>query len=303
MPVTLVAVATASGASATGNAKRFGFQLATTDPKEILEAADIDAVVIATRHGSHADLAAAALAAGKHVFVEKPLALTRQHLAAVLAAWQASDRILSVGFNRRFAPLIVGLRAAMRRSGPITSSYVVNVAAFPAGSWILDPEEGGGVVMAEGGHFIDTTVAFVGEPPVAVTGRAAGSDSYVATLEFADGSLGAVTYTTRGGGQGPKELLTVAGRGVFAELHDFRTLSLWPGGKRGGSRSRQDKGHQACLTAWVDAVAAGTDQPVSIGDIAGVAEATIAVADSIRLGTPIAVDPGALRSSREPSEG
>jgi predicted dehydrogenase len=289
-PVDLVAVAAASGASAMGTARRFGFRRATTDADEALGAADVSAVVIATRHDLHAGLAAKALRAGRGAYVEKPLAMTRDQLLSVCEAWASSDAILSVGFNRRFAPMIRRLRSLCEGAGPLTVSYIVNVERPPAGSWILDPVQGGGLALAEGGHFLDTIAFLVGEHPRRVTGTRVDDCSYHATIEFSDGSVASLACTTGARGRGPKELLTVAGRGTVAELTDFRSAHVWTGGRRSTWRSRvQDKGHAAALDAWVRGLAAG-EAPVPFAQVVASSEATLALDDALRTGRPVLVD-------------
>jgi predicted dehydrogenase len=247
-----VAVAAASGASALGTARRFAFRRATTDADEAISGSDVSAVVIATRHDLHADLAVKALHAGRGVYVEKPLALTREQLLSVCGAWSASDAILSVGFNRRFAPTIRRLRSLCSGSGPLTISYIVNVERPPAGSWILDPVQGGGVALSEGGHFLDTLSFLVGEQPRLIAATRQDECSYQATVDFRTAASPRSGTRRACADAGPKELITLAGRGVVAEFTDFRSARVWSDGKRSSWRSRtQDKGHSAALAAWV----------------------------------------------------
>jgi predicted dehydrogenase/threonine dehydrogenase-like Zn-dependent dehydrogenase len=229
LPVTLTAIATATGQSATRSAQKFGFTRATTDPESVITGVDVDAIVIATRHDLHAGLTAEALRAGRSVYVEKPLALDRESLLEVCRAWAESKGTLSVGFNRRYAPSAAKLGAALAAKGIVTASYVVNVAPISLDSWILHPQQGGGVALAEGGHFIDTLTFLVGCLPVLVSASPVDRTSYQATIRFEDGSVGTIMYTTGGLGHGPKERITVAGRGVFAGLDDYRSLSVWSG--------------------------------------------------------------------------
>jgi predicted dehydrogenase/threonine dehydrogenase-like Zn-dependent dehydrogenase len=291
-PVDLVAVAAASGASALGTARRFAFRRATTDADEAISGSDVSAVVIATRHDLHADLAVKALHAGRGVYVEKPLALTREQLLSVCGAWSASDAILSVGFNRRFAPTIRRLRSLCSGSGPLTISYIVNVERPPAGSWILDPVQGGGVALSEGGHFLDTLSFLVGEQPRLIAATRQDECSYQATVDFPDGSVASLGYTTGVRGRGPKELITLAGRGVVAEFTDFRSARVWSDGKRSSWRSRtQDKGHSAALAAWVRGLSAG-EAPVSFTQILASSEATLCLHDALQTGRPVPIDLG-----------
>jgi predicted dehydrogenase/threonine dehydrogenase-like Zn-dependent dehydrogenase len=297
LPVELVTVATATGPSGAGTARRFKFARATTDAESAIDADDIDAVVVATRHDLHAALAARALRRGRSVYVEKPLGMSREELLDVCHALRESRAILSVGFNRRWAPLIRRLRDELRDQGPITASYVVNSAPIPSDGWILHPEHGGGVALAEGGHFIDTLAYLVGGLPVGVSATAVDATSYQATVRFGDGSVGSIACSTGARGNGPKELLTVMGRGTMAELHDFRRLSLWRGGRKrtvgsrpGSPLGRQDKGHAGALRAWVEAVAAGSAPPVPPLEVLAASEATLCLHEALRRPGPVAVD-------------
>lgn len=289
--VRLEAVATATGASARATAERFGFGRATTEPDSVVDDADTDAILIATRHDLHADLAARALEVGKHVYVEKPLSLDRQGIERVCAAWGGSGSILSVGFNRRFAPILQRLRGRLTGPGPISAAYMVNVASPALDSWILDPDEGGGVVLAEAGHFIDVLSFLAGSLPVEVTAIPAGEHSYQALLRFSDGSSASIIYSTGARGRGPKELLTVTGRGVLAQLNDFRVLSVWAGRRKRIARARQNKGHEEALRGWVEAIRRGGPQPADMTEIIAVSEATICIHEALRTGAPVAVRP------------
>jgi polar amino acid transport system substrate-binding protein len=291
LDVRFACIATATGASAARSAKRFGFERATTDANSVIDDQDADAVLIATRHDVHAELAAAALSAGKHVYLEKPLSLDREGIDLVCRAWREGGSILSVGFNRRFAPLLRRLSGELGGKDPISAAYVVNVAPPAADSWVLDPNEGGGVVLAEGGHFIDVLTFLAGSPPVEVAAVPAGEHSYQASLRFLDGSVASIMYSTGALGRGPKELLTVVGRGVLATLSDFRSLSIWAGARKRTSRSKQDKGHEGAIRAWVEAIKEGKIQPVAMSDIVAVSEATICVHEALRTGAPVAVRP------------
>ena len=170
----LTAVCTSTGRSAAQTAERFGFAVVTTDAGEVLERADTGAVFIATRHGSHAALVAAALRAGKHVFVEKPLCIRQTDLDEVERALQDArgagfEPCLMVGFNRRFSPHARAVQAAFRDRGtPMVVSYRVNAGVVPAESWLHDPEEGGGRIIGEGCHFVDFCTALIGSDPVSV---------------------------------------------------------------------------------------------------------------------------------------
>jgi predicted dehydrogenase/threonine dehydrogenase-like Zn-dependent dehydrogenase len=268
-------VATSSGRDAAIAARKFGFAQAASDYRQVLEDPAINTVFIATRHNSHARLVVEALAAGKHVFVEKPLALNRDELAAVEVALQAAANSplaprpsqLLVGFNRRFAPLAVEMRQRLAgRSEPLTLIYTVNAGAIPAGHWTQDPAVGGGRIIGEGCHFIDLLRFLVGHPIVEVSARAMGAapglavreDKMAITLTFADGSLGTVHYFANGSKQFPKERVEAFSAGRILALDNFQTLRGygWPGFK-GKRLWQQDKGHTAEVAAFVERVRSG----------------------------------------------
>ena len=257
--VQLVEVATATGLSAANAQRRFGFERCSTDHRGLLADETIDAVVIATRHHAHAAMVCEALAAGKAVFVEKPLAVDSDQLRAILAAVADSgnDRLM-VGFNRRFAPLLVDLKAAAgTRSGPVQVRYDVNAGRLEAGSWYGQPEEGSRLV-GEGCHFVDTISWWLDQDPVAVFSAATGDpDDTASTLLYPDGSVATIAYQTGGDPRAPKELFQVSGDGQVARLLNFQRTELWRGGRRHVRRSRTgiDKGQRQELDAFVRAVA------------------------------------------------
>jgi len=165
------------------------------------------------------------------------------------------------------------------------------VAPISLDSWILHPQQGGGVALAEGGHFIDTLTFLVGCLPVLVSASPVDRTSYQATIRFEDGSVGTIMYTTGALGHGPKERITVAGRGVFAGLDDYRSLSVWSGRRKRKYRAAwQDKGHSAALRAWVQALEAGSPAPVPIVEVVAVTEATICLDQALRQESPVPVD-------------
>lgn len=285
-----VVVAT-SPAHAAQSARRFGFARAATDAATALAADDVNTVFIATRHDLHASLAASALRAGRHVFVEKPLALSRDELETVLDAARGSSGLLHVGFNRRFAPLAVRLRDHFaRRSGPLLMHYRVNAGPLPAGHWLRDPSAGGGRILGEVCHFVDTLQFLAASRPVRVVAsggtRDAPPDDHLAcTIDFADGSRGSIHYTAHGPASLSKERVEVIGSGRSGALENFRRLEL-----RDGSRVRrhrtlaQDKGHAAEVASFLSAIERGGPAPVPVEDLAATTIATLAIAESLRDG-------------------
>lgn len=288
--VRLVGLATATGLSGRHTGDKYGFTYCTTDNEQILSDPTINAVVIATRHNTHADLAARALRAGKHVFVEKPLATSEEELNSVLAAAQETGRVLMVGFNRRFAPLGVLARETFAgHSQPLCMLYRVNAGYVPPEHWTHDPQEGGGRVIGEVCHFVDFLQYVCGSAPVEVSacGVAAGSlspeDHLAVNLRFADGSIGTVLYFANGDKALPKEYVEIYGGGKTLVIDDFRHGRLAQSGRvrRLGGR-RQDKGHTEELLAWAKAVVEGGPSPVPLVDSVVTTLATFAIMESLR---------------------
>lgn len=286
----LVSVASNGGVSGLAAARRFGFAEVTTDTDAVFADERISAVAIATRHDSHARLAAAALAAGKHVFVEKPLALTADELALIESARarafaDRNGRLLTVGYNRRFAPLIVRTKELLATApGPKAMTMTVNAGALPRGHWAADPAEGGGRILGEACHFIDL-LRHLADAPIAeydimrLAGAAA--DTASIRLGFVDGSVGTIHYFTNGNRRLPKERLEVFAAGRVLQFDNFRTLRGfgWPGFSR-LSRARQDKGHRACARAFLAAIAAGGPAPIAFDELCEVARIAIELAEA-----------------------
>jgi predicted dehydrogenase/threonine dehydrogenase-like Zn-dependent dehydrogenase len=282
----ITAVANATGASALGAAQRVGAGIATTNVDELIGADTVDAVVIATRHDTHADYVIRALNAGKHVFVEKPLAIDESELAAIEAAAGDSKGILMVGFNRRYAPLAVQMRSAVGRAGPLVMTYRVAAGRLPASHWTHDPVEGGGRIVGEVCHFVDFLAFMAGAPPTDVHARAVGGgsepreDNVAATLQHADGSIGTVVYTALGDGALAKERVEVLGDLGAAVLDDFRSLEIHRGGATTTKSGARDKGHRAEMARFLRACREGVpDQPVD--ELAAVMRATFAIRERV----------------------
>jgi predicted dehydrogenase/threonine dehydrogenase-like Zn-dependent dehydrogenase len=268
------------GVSATISGRRSGFAEASTDVEAVLADPAIDAIVVATRHDSHARLAEQALLAGKSAFVEKPLALTEEGLDGVQQAWTAAREagkapIVMVGFNRRFAPLAVKMRTLLDQlSEPKTLIATVNAGAIPAGHWTQDLEAGGGRIVGEACHFVDLMRYLVGAPIERVhavrLGRPAGGvadDKATIVVEFADGSHGTIHYFANGSKAFPKERIEAFGAGRVLQIDNFRTLRGWgwPGFSK--AASRQDKGHAACAAAFVAALKSGQGSPIPFEEL------------------------------------
>ncbi len=292
----LKTVASAGGVSGVHVGRRNGFEIATTDLDLILSDPEIDAVVVATRHDVHASQVCAALAASKHVFVEKPLALNRQEIEAISRAYAEIDgnktRILMAGFNRRFAPQVQCMKRLLN-GVPQPKSFIitVNAGAIAPQHWTQDPLVGGGRIIGEACHFIDLLRYLVGHPVTRVQATIMGGDSAVVfrddkvsfTLGFADGSLGTVHYFANGHKGFPKERIDVFCDGRVLQLDNFRKLQGWgwPLFKK-MNLWRQDKGNTACVDAFVQAVRVGGPAPIMPEELLEVARVSLDILDAAR---------------------
>ena len=259
-----VAVASASGLSARRAAERHGFETAVPGAEALLDDPGVEAVVIATPHDRHADLATRALVAGRHVWCEKPLALTEDELDEVERSWRESGTQLTIGFNRRWSPAVL---TAQRELAGITAPqlivYRIAAGPVPQRHWYHDRRQGGRL-LGEVCHFVDTAQALVGAPIEDVTGLPGGGgpgvqhgDDTVVSLRFADGSLAAIAYGSAAPMAG-KEWIEIQAGSRRVVIDDFRSVqadgkTVWKG--------RQDKGHRAEATAFRQAVTGGPAMP------------------------------------------
>jgi predicted dehydrogenase/threonine dehydrogenase-like Zn-dependent dehydrogenase len=287
--VELAAVATTTSLSAANAQAKFGFLRVATDYQSLLADPDINAVLIATRHDSHAVLVCEALRAGKAVFVEKPLAVTAGQLAEVrdTIAETGNDRLM-VGFNRRFAKILTSLHEAWGGcGGPVVLNYTVNAGPLEARSWYRQSDDQGSRFAGEGGHFIDTVSWWLGADPVTAQAVATPGDpdNLIALLTYPDGSVAKLAYVTIGDPKYPKEILEAFGDGKVARMDNFRRTELWRGGKCRTTRAGSlDKGQKHELEAFVRAVRTAGDMPVALDSLIATTACTLAVGRSIASG-------------------
>ena len=292
--VELRSLVTSRGVSSEGSGGKFGFLRASTDVNDALNDAASTAVVVTTPHANHANLVVKFLGAGKHVFVEKPLALTHEELAAIVAARSQSPAFFMVGFNRRFAPHIVEARKFMQsKPGRATVSLRVNAGQLPPDSWQRDAEEGHGRILGELCHFIDLAMFLTGEPLKALSASSADAarglcEDVSVSLQFADGSLATIVYTALGDTSFSKELIECYRGGAVCRTDNYRELLVVADGKPVLKKSTmsQDKGHKAQIAAFVEGVASGIP-PVDEQSLIDSSMATLAVLESLRLNRPV----------------
>jgi predicted dehydrogenase/threonine dehydrogenase-like Zn-dependent dehydrogenase len=281
----LVAVTSATGLSARHLAERAGIGLIVPTAEDLLARPEIAVVFILSAHDSHADLTVRALDAGKHVFVEKPLALSRDELDAVRAAHQRGAGHLFVGFNRRHSLAVAVTRRVLRGgSGPLALTYRINAEPLPASHWYHDRRQGGRI-LGEVCHFVDLTSWLVGANPVTVQAVAGGRgeialrEDVTVLLGYADGSAATVTYTTGGHAGTAKERLEVRGRGHTVVIDDFRRVRVDGRPVRG---LRIDRGHRRQLAAVRTAILAGRPDRAGLAASFGATETTLAVVAALQ---------------------
>ncbi len=271
--IDLRGIATATGVRAQALGKQYGFSFCTSESQDVLDDDGTDCVFILTRHDTHASLATAALNAGKHVYIEKPLALTLEELEQVKTAHEGTGLCLMVGFNRRYAPLSLRLAEFFRgRAQPMSILFRANVGYRPPDHWLHDPKQGGGVIIGEACHLIDYCHWLVGHPVTNISTVALGGsdvgviseDNVHITLSFADGSIATVAYLSNGSKAYSRERVEVYCDNKTAVLTDFRTLELAQGMRVKRSRLwfSRDKGHPGQIAHFLEAVAGKDTQTI-----------------------------------------
>jgi predicted dehydrogenase/threonine dehydrogenase-like Zn-dependent dehydrogenase len=292
-------IATATGLTALNTGEKYGFQRAVADADAIIRDERVNLVVIATRHDSHADLTTRALESGKHVFVEKPLAMNDEELQSVMEAARVSAGQLMVGFNRRFAPhSLAALKFFSDRQHPLSISYRVNAGRIPLSHWIQDPGLGGRRIIGEVCHFIDFMHFMTGALTTRVYAEAIKSrnseapeeDSVFITVRLSDGSNGAIAYLSEGDKGLPKERVEIFGEGKSFVLDDFRIATHYRYGREEVLKLRgQDKGQREEVRTVCSVVREGGIAPIALDDLATTTRATFRILESLRTGLPVEV--------------
>jgi predicted dehydrogenase/threonine dehydrogenase-like Zn-dependent dehydrogenase len=295
--IELVGIASSGGLHAQHSGKKFGFRYATSSDEEIINDPTINAVAILTRHNTHAELAIKALQAGKHVFVEKPLAINSDQLSAISDQLKINPgSLLTVGFNRRFAPLTRQLYDFYRkRTEPMHIHYRVNAGLIPLNHWTQDPDIGGGRIIGEGCHFVDFLTFLIGAAPISVTAHALPDqgkyreDNVSMTFTFPDGSIGVVDYLANGDKSFPKERVEVFCGGKIGVLDDFISLQMIHNGKKKEQTGAQNKGWVDEWKVFVKTMREGNAPPIPYDHLIQVTKATFAAVVSVRRKEPIQI--------------
>ena len=295
--VQLRGVADASGMTAQSAGKKFGFSFCTSAEDEILGDPDTDAVFLVTPHSQHADGVCRALAAEKHVFVEKPLAISLDGLRQVHTALESAGHGLMVGFNRRFSPLAKELKQFVTGQGPLTVLYRCNAGSLPGDHWMSDPAQGGRIV-GEACHFFDFFAYLTGADPKTVfasapsTTATASQDDALVMVTYTDGSVCQLAYSCSGPASFSKERIEVFAGGNAGVLQDFRRLEMHTQGKRSRSRKllEADKGHRAEVAAFIAAIRSAFPMPIAADSLIMTTLVALAALESIRRGEPIRLE-------------
>ncbi len=289
-----------SGPSAEAALRDGGFVRMAASPAAVITDKAVDVVAICTRHATHAELTRQALEAGKHVFCEKPLALTLDELSDVVAAARSSPGLLLVGFNRRFSPFLSEARSFLAAAGtPVTAQYRVSAGKLSPDHWTHDLSQGGGRILGELCHFVDCLTFLVGSPISSIHAAAhrapdvpvQGADNVLVTLVFENRSVGTITYSAHGAPRVGKERLEAFAGDRTVLLDDYLRLELHAAGRRADERKHktQDKGHRAEVRFLLDAIRAGGPSPISVDELENVSAATLAVVESLRTGVGVSI--------------
>lgn len=304
----LEAIHSASGARGKSYANRFKAQYCTTDYETVLNDPNVQLVVIASRNQYHAQQALAALRAGKHVFVEKPMCLTEPECLDLYQTVMEAGKQLTVGFNRRFAPYYVGLKKEVaKRSGPAVINCRVNSPGISGSYWMADPSIGG-AILGEACHFVDLMYWLLESEPVSVmayslpTGKRdpIGENNLVASFRFADHSIANLTYCTVGSKTSGGERVEVYAPGLGAISEDFKVLQIKGGSlRRSHSKMWADKGYEPQMRRFVEAIREGRMPEVTVLDGVRSTIACLRMLESARSGEPLAFDLNAYRPAVE----
>ena len=292
------AVYSSSGVRGKSYAKRYGAAYCTTDYDDVLRDPEIDAVLVVSRNQLHAPQALQALRAGKHVFVEKPMALTEAECRQLVLAEAETGRLLTVGFNRRFAPYYVEQRRELsRRTGPAVITARVNSPGISGSYWMADPSIGG-AILGEACHFVDLFSWLLDAEPEQVTAYSLptgsadpiGENNLVASFRFADGSIANLTYCTVGSATSGGERVEVFAPGLGVKTEDFKRIAVEKRRRSTSSRLFAQKGYAEQMTAFIAAIRAGGPSPVSARDGARATIGCLRMLESARAGEPRAID-------------
>jgi len=286
-------IASMGGVTGTALAKKFGFSRSTTDYKEILCDFEVDTVIITTRHNSHANFVKESLQAGKHVFVEKPLALNREELSQIINVYKQLDKSsntsLTVGYNRRFSPHTHAIKKAIGgEPGPININATMNAGFIPADVWVHDLKVGGGRIIGEACHYLDLCVYLTGSEIKSVCMSGMGKNPQESTdnasilLKFTNGSNAVINYFANGAKSYSKERIEVFSHDSVFVIDNFRTTRAFGANGFKNLKTRIDKGHRSQFHTFINRIQSGGDPLIPFNEIVNVTKASFAAIESLQ---------------------
>lgn len=289
-------IASAKGLSGTTLAKKYKVACSTTRYQDMLEDPEVDAIMITTRHHAHAAQVMEALKAGKHVFVEKPLAITQEDINSIAEVYRQSGKTLTVGFNRRFSPFIVDAKKHLGQAGPMNIIATMNAGAIPAQHWTQDMHTGGGRIIGEACHYIDLMIALTGSLVECVVMNALGpqaqenTDNASILLRFQNGSQGVINYFSNGARSYSKERIEIFSQNRTMIIDNFRKSEYF-GFRSSGMKKTQDKGHREQFRLFLQRLQEGGEAIIPFAEIINTSRAAIAAVESLKTGAWVNVDP------------
>lgn len=286
-------VVTNTGINSKNVATKFGFGKSSTNSSDVMDNDKINTVFIATQHNTHARFTLEAIKAKKHIFVEKPLAMNEEELSEIVSAYEGSDKLLMVGFNRRFAPVSVKLKEEFANVGePLVMNFRVNAGFIPKEHW-TQTEAGGGRIVGEICHFIDLMQYFSDSLPVKIyadcidtsSAKLKNDDNLVVNIKFANGSVGTLTYIANGDKAMPKERFEISAGGKIGVIDDFKGGEIYKNNSVAKIKLA-GKGHKQEIESFLDAIKSAKASPISFESICYTTLATFKIVDSLNTGLP-----------------
>jgi predicted dehydrogenase/threonine dehydrogenase-like Zn-dependent dehydrogenase len=296
-PANLKFISSSAGLSGTTLAKKFGVGQSTTDNNLILNDSEVDLVIVTTRHNAHARMVIDTLKSGKHVFVEKPLALCQEELDGIVEAYVESGKTVSVGFNRRFAPLAIQMKRALGSGNtPMNIIATVNAGYIPKNVWVHDLEVGGGRILGEACHFIDLISFLAGSKVKAVCMSSMGvnpeenTDNATILLKYENGTNGVINYFANGSKAYSKERVEVYHQERTLIMDNWRKLKGFGFKNFTSASSSQDKGHQNQFNLLIESVQKGGTAIIPMNELLNTTKASFAAIESLKTGSWVTVE-------------
>ncbi|MCD6356263.1 MAG: bi-domain-containing oxidoreductase [Anaerolineaceae bacterium] len=296
--VNLTGIISAKGLNAQHSARKYGFSFSGSNEDDVFTDKQIDLIAVLTQHADHANQVIKGLQSGKHIYCEKPLALSKAQLDQIkVELKKKSHPYLTVGFNRRFAPFSIKLKSFFdQRTQPLFANYRVNAGFIPSSHWLQDPQKGGGRLIGEGCHFIDYLIFLVGQIPETVQTHILpnngiySNDNFIITMIFPDGSIGTISYLANGNKSFGKEYLEVFCGGKIGIIDDFRKLKLYGDSiKKKKALLKQDKGHKNEWEAFISSILSNGPPPIPYNELINTAYVILACEQSLQTGQPIKI--------------